>query len=312
MGMNHPGEISLLSKMVCPHVALITTVEAVHREFFDSDNAIADAKAEIFSGMEPDGIVVLNCDNKHFHRLASAAQAHGVTEIIRFGTGREADFRLLKTMPESGGTIIHANLAGIELTYRIAVVGYHWALNSLGVLAAIYAAGGDITNAAATLGEMVAGKGRGACYVLHNANGKFTLIDESYNASPVSMKAAIKVLGETKPGNGGRRIAVLGDMLELGHGSASLHAGLADILEKESIDLVFTAGDQMANLAKEINPAMSAGHAENITILEEMVLKEIQQGDVVVVKGSAGSNTSKIVQAFLNLDKKYSDSEYSN
>ena len=147
--------------------------------------------------------------------------------------------------------------------------------------------------------------------MLHTDNGRFTVIDESYNASPVSMKAAIKVLGDTKPGSGGRRIAVLGDMLELGQCSAQLHAGLADVLEKESIDLVFTTGDQMEYLAKEIDPSMNAGHAENISVLETMVLKEIQPGDVVVVKGSAGSNTGIIVQAFFNLNKKYSDSGYS-
>ena len=224
---------------------------------------------------------------------------------------QEADFRLLKAVPDNGGTIIQASLGGTELTYRLAVAGRHWVLNSLGVLAAIDAAGGDISTAAAALDEMEAGKGRGESHVLHTANGIFTLIDESYNASPVSMKAAIKVLGETKPSNGGRRIAVLGDMLELGQGSAQLHAGLADVLEKESIDLVFTVGDQMEHLAKEIDSTMSACHAENINILEAIVLKEIQPGDVVVVKGSAGSNTSIIVQAFLDHNKKYLDSEYS-
>jgi UDP-N-acetylmuramyl pentapeptide synthase len=141
--------------------------------------------------------------------------------------------------------------------------------------------------------------------VLRTADGKFTLIDESYNASPVSMKAAIEVLGETEPGSGGRRIAVLGDMLELGQGSAWLHAGLIDVLEKEAIDLVFTAGDQMAHLAKALDPAMCAGHASNMSLLKAMVIKAIQPGDVVVVKGSAGSKTGIIVQAFLNLNQKY-------
>ena len=307
LGMNHPGEINPLSKMVRPHVALITTVEAVHSEFFDSDEAIADAKAEIFAGLELDGVVVLNCDNKHFHRLAATARAMGITKIIGFGAWSEADFRLLEAVSDNGGTVVKADLAGTELTYRLAVSGRHWVLNSLGVLAAIAAAGGDIRIAAAALGEMEAGKGRGAFHMLQTVNGEITLIDESYNASPVSMKAAIEVLGETKLGSGGRRIAVLGDMLELGQGSARLHAGLASVLEKEAIDLVFTAGDQMAYLAKALDPVMRAGHAKNTSILRSMVLEEIQPGDAVVVKGSAGSNTGIIVQALLDLNQKPSE-----
>jgi UDP-N-acetylmuramoyl-tripeptide--D-alanyl-D-alanine ligase len=304
MGMNHPGEINPLSRMVRPHVALITTVEAVHSEFFDSDEAIADAKAEIFAGLESDGVVVLNRDNKHFHRLAAAARAKGIDRIIGFGTWDEADFRLLEAVPDNGGTVVRADLGGTELTYRLAVAGRHWVLNSLGALAVVSAAGGDIRAAAAALGEMEAPKGRGQFHVLHTADGEFTLIDESYNASPVSMKGAIEVLGETEPGSGGRRIAVLGDMLELGQGSARLHAGLIDVLEKEAIDLVFTAGDHMAHLAKTLDPVMGAGHAANTELLEAMVLEAVQPGDVVVVKGSAGSKTGIIVQALLGLNKK--------
>jgi UDP-N-acetylmuramoyl-tripeptide--D-alanyl-D-alanine ligase len=307
LGMNHPGEINSLSRMVRPHVALITTVEAVHSEFFDTDEAIADAKAEIFTGLELDGIVVLNRDNKHFHRLAATARDMGISKIIGFGAQREANFRLLKARPDNGGTIVKADLGGTELTYRLAVAGRHWVFNSLGVLAAIAAAGGDISAAAFSLEKMEAGKGRGVFHVLHTSNGKFTLIDESYNASPVSMKAAIEVLGETKPGRGGRRIAVLGDMLELGQGSARLHAELNNVLENKEIDLVFTAGDQMAYLAKELDPVMSAGHVKNMSILKDLVLKAIRPGDVVVVKGSAGSNTGIIVQALLNINQKYSE-----
>jgi UDP-N-acetylmuramoyl-tripeptide--D-alanyl-D-alanine ligase len=304
IGMNHPGEINPLSRMVRPHVALITTVEAVHSEFFNSDEAIADAKAEIFCGLGLDGVVVLNRDNKHFHRLAAAARASGVNRVIGFGTWDEADFRLLKAVPDNGGTVVQADLGGTELTYRLAIAGRHWAHNSLGILAAIAAAGGDVNATAAALGEMKAGKGRGEFHVLHTADGEFTLIDESYNASPVSMKAAIEVLGETEPGSGGRRIAVLGDMLELGQGSPRIHAGLIDVLEKEAVDLVFTAGDQMAHLAEALDPAMSAGHAVNTSLLKVMVLKAVQPGDVVVIKGSAGSKTGIIVQAFLDLNQK--------
>jgi UDP-N-acetylmuramoyl-tripeptide--D-alanyl-D-alanine ligase len=310
LGMNHPGEIFPLSKLVRPHVALITTVEAVHSEFFESDEDIADAKAEIFAGLDSNGIVVLNFDNKHFHRLAATAQAMGITNIISFGAGRDADFRLLDADPNETGTVVHADLGGEVLTYHLSIAGLHWVYNSLGVLAAVAAAGGDFRAAAVDLGELKAGKGRGAFHVLRTTNGEFTLIDESYNASPVSMKAAIEVLGRAKPASGGRRIAVLGDMLELGQKSAQLHAGLADVLKKEAIDLVFTAGDQMANLAKALGPKMSAGHVKHMSILKAMVLEAIQAGDVIVVKGSAGSNTGIIVNALLALNQKCSDSEF--
>lgn len=310
LGMNHPGEIFSLSKMVQPHVALITTVESVHREFFESDVAIADAKAEIFSGLDTNGVAVLNCDNKHYHQLAAAARAKDITNIICFGAGANADFRLLESELNERGTVVKADLGGEVLTYRLAIAGRHWVNNSLGVLAAIAAAGGDFKAAAVALGEMKAGKGRGALHVLRTKKGTFLLIDESYNASPVSMKAAIEVLGGIKPENNGRRIAVLGDMLELGQKSAQLHAELAEVLKKESIDLVFTAGDQMANLAKALNSKMSAGHAQHMSGLEEIVLNAVEPGDVIIVKGSAGSNARTIVNALLALNQTCSSSEF--
>ncbi|MBH88727.1 MAG: UDP-N-acetylmuramoylalanyl-D-glutamyl-2, 6-diaminopimelate--D-alanyl-D-alanine ligase [Magnetovibrio sp.] len=310
LGMNHPGEIYSLSKMVRPHVALITTVEAVHKEFFDSVEAIADAKAEIFAGLESNGVVVLNYDNKYFYQLAAAAQAIGITNIISFGAGGDADFRLLDAKPYENGTLIQADLGGEFHTYSLSVAGRHWVINSLGVIAAIAAAGGDFKAAAVALGEMKAGKGRGEFRVLRTKKGTFTLIDESYNASPVSMKAAIEVLGGVKPVKGGRRIAVLGDMLELGQESAQFHADLADVLKRESVDLVFTAGDQMVNLATALGSKLSAGHVKRMSMLKATVLETIQPGDVVLVKASAASNAGIIVNSLLALNQKYSVSEF--
>ncbi|MBL6932270.1 MAG: UDP-N-acetylmuramoylalanyl-D-glutamyl-2,6-diaminopimelate--D-alanyl-D-alanine ligase [Rhodospirillales bacterium] len=303
LGMNHPGEINPLSRMVRPHVALITTVEAVHSEFFETDEAIADAKAEIFAGLEPGGAAVLNRDNRHFHRLASAAQAKNVKRIISFGTWDEADFRLLNAIPEKGGTVIQADLGGSQITFRLAIPGEHWIVNSLGVLAVVAAAGGNVAEAAEALGEFQAPKGRGQFHLVHARGGDITLIDESYNASPVSMRAAIGILAQTKPESGGRRIAVLGDMLELGGNASELHAGLADVLVSEGIDLVYTAGRKMLHLTEALVPAMRGGHAINSQLLAPMVLETAAPGDVVMVKGSAGSKMGFIVDSLLGLDE---------
>lgn len=302
IGMNHPGEINPLSRMVRPNVALITTVEAVHSAYFDSEEAIADAKAEIFAGLEPAAAAVLNRDNRHFHRLAAAARARGIGRIISFGTWDEADFRLLDAVSDSGGTVIRADLGGVPLTYRLATPGHHWVVNSLGVLAAVAAAGGSVVDAAAGLSGLEAPPGRGRFHLIRMDGGEVTLIDESYNASPASMRAALDVLGQTRPSAGGRRIAVLGDMLELGPGSAPLHAALAEVLAGEGIDLVFTAGRDMAWLSEALAPGMRGGHAINTELLLPMVVEALVPGDVVVVKGSLGSRTGVIVEALLDLD----------
>lgn len=303
LGMNHPGEIEPLVKMVRPHVALITTVEAVHSEYFSSEEQIADAKAEIFAGVEPVGAAVLNRDNRHFDRLASAARAHEIQRIIGFGSHTDSDFRLLEATPDLGGTVVRADLGGSIETYRLAIPGEHWVMNSLGVLAAVAAAGGNIEEAALALGELQAPKGRGRSHLIHLAGGEMTLIDESYNASPVSMQAAIKVLGQIKPNGSGRRIAVLGDMLELGDESPAHHAALAEVLVAEGVDTVFTAGADMAHLFEALPSNLRGGHAENSEMLTQKVLDAVGPDDVVTVKGSRGSKTDLIVDALLALDE---------
>jgi len=301
MGMNHPGEIAPLSLLARPHVALITTVEPVHSEFFENENAIADAKAEIFTGLESGGAVVLNRDNRHFQRLSDAARARDIERIISFGIDDKADFRLLDAVPENGGTVIRADLGGAMHTYRLAVPGRHWLINSLGVLATVAAVGGHVASAAAALNDLEAPKGRGRFHRVHMVDGEMTLIDESYNASPVSMRAALQVLGQTPVAPGGRRIAVLGDMLELGDESPSLHAALAEVLADEQIDLVFTAGPDMAHLHSALDPAKRGAHAIDSQSLLPMVCEAVAAGDAVAVKGSAGSKTGIIVDALMGL-----------
>ena len=299
MGMNHAGEITPLSKMARPHVALITTVEAVHTAQFSSVEAIADAKAEIFAGLEQGGMAVLNRDNEHFHRLAEAARAYGVERVLCFGVSEEADFRLIEENRDADGSSVTIDIGGQGLSYRLGVAGHHWVMNSMGMLAVVAAAGGNVGEAARSRGDITAPQGRGQVHHIAIAGQSFTLIDESYNASPVSMNASFEVLGQAVLGNGGRRIAVLGDMRELGAESSACHAALAEPLARNKIDLVFTAGPDMAHLFDALDPAMRGAHAESAEALLPIVLAAIESGDVVMIKGSHGSRTGLIVSALL-------------
>jgi UDP-N-acetylmuramoyl-tripeptide--D-alanyl-D-alanine ligase len=301
IGMNHPGEITPLSGLVRPHVAIITTVESVHSKLFKSTEEIAQAKAEIFSGVMPGGIAVLNRDNAYFYLLSEAAQSHGVDKIISFGKHERADVRLLNASLSPGHSIAMSEINGRPIPFRIGIPGQHWVMNSLCVLAGVLAAGGNIEQAAFALADMHPPKGRGEIIQMSVAasGGDETLIviDESYNASPVSMKAALEVLGRHRPTANGRRIAVLGDMLELGTQSVDSHTGLLAAIEENSIDLVFTAGSEMAHLAKALPKSLSGGHAPNSETLAPLVVNAVKPGDIMTVKGSAGSRMSLIIDA---------------
>jgi len=299
MGMNHPGEIAPLSKMARPHVVLITNVEAVHSAYFESVEEIANAKAEIFAGVEPGGMAVLNRDNEHFHRLSEAARKCGLDRVIGFGVSEDASFRLIEETPDADGSSVTVDIDGNVTTYRLAIAGHHWVMNSLGVLAAVAAAGGNVSEAARSFADLSAPRGRGRIHHIAVGGHAFTLIDESYNASPVSMNAAFEVLSQTTTGPGGRRIAVLGDMLELGENSVERHVGLAASLERNGVDLVFTAGSDMAHLYDAVAAEMRGGRAENSEALLPVVMSAIKAGDVVMVKGSLGSRTGLIVDALL-------------
>ncbi|MSO85306.1 MAG: UDP-N-acetylmuramoylalanyl-D-glutamyl-2,6-diaminopimelate--D-alanyl-D-alanine ligase [Rhodospirillales bacterium] len=301
IGMNHAGEITPLVKMVRPNVAVVTAIAPVHIEFFPSLEAIADAKAEIFFGVETGGAAVLPAENPYYARLVASARAAGVERIVTFGavdrpevTVRARNFEL-----HADGSNVEAEVAGRRIAYRLGLAGRHWVANSLAVLAAVYALGADVAAAAAGLADVPAMKGRGERHRVAIGAGAFLLIDESYNASPASMAAALAAAGAVAPGPGGRRIAVLGDMLELGGESAAHHAALSGPLREARFDLVFTTGPHMAMLAKSLPPAMRGGHAESAASLAPVVVAALRPGDVVLVKGSAGSRTGTIVQALL-------------
>lgn len=299
LGMNHAGEIAGLTAQVRPHVAVITTVEAVHLEFFASVEAIADAKAEIFHGIEPGGVAILNRDNGQFDRLAAAAKAAGVARIVRFGSGADADARLLSVTPDGAGSMIEASLFGRSLQYRLGLAGRHMARNSLAVLAAAQAAGADPVAVSAALADLSGLAGRGKRVAIPVAGGEALLIDESYNASPASVRAALAVLGATPATGGGRRIAVLGDMRELGAQGAALHRGLADAVAATSIDLVFTVGPLMRDLADSLPAARRGAWSETAAEMAPRLALALQPGDVVMVKGSFGIRMADIVKPLI-------------
>ena len=296
LGMNHAGEIASLTRLVRPHIALITTVEPAHLGFFSSVEAIADAKAEIFLGLEPGGIAVLNRDNAHFARLASAAWRAGAADVIGFGSHPEAGVRLLDCVLDSCGSSVEASVFGKVLKLRVAVSGRHWVMNSLAVLATATAAEADVGRAAEALGQLEALPGRGRSHQLAWRGGTLTLIDESYNASPASMRAALSVLAATEPGPGGRRAAVLGDMLELGDASEPLHRELAGPLAAANVDRVFLVGEAMAALYQALPDGMRGGLWQSAEGLVPSLCRFLEAGDVVTVKGSRAVGVSKIVE----------------
>jgi UDP-N-acetylmuramoyl-tripeptide--D-alanyl-D-alanine ligase len=297
IGMNHAGEIEPLVQMVRPHVAVITTIEPVHLEFFDSIEAIADAKAEIFSGVEPGGAAVLNLDNSQFARLRDAARNAGVNRIVTFGEHERADARLLDVSLHATCSAVHANILGHDVTYKLGVPGIHMAINSLAALAAASLAGADMARSALALSQMQAPAGRGVRLRLGVAGGEALLIDESYNANPASMRAAMSVLGKAGIGAGGRRIAVLGDMLELGPTGAEMHAALAESLRENGIDLVFCCGPLMRSLWEALPSNRRGGYADSSATLESDVAFALRAGDALMIKGSLGSKMKLIVEA---------------
>ncbi|MGC2855715.1 UDP-N-acetylmuramoylalanyl-D-glutamyl-2,6-diaminopimelate--D-alanyl-D-alanine ligase [Novispirillum sp. DQ9] len=307
MGMNHAGEITPLAKLARPHVAVITTIAPVHIEFFDGIEGIADAKAEIFAGCEDWATAVLPRDSAQYDRLAHAAHARGLT-VLPFGEHAEAGSRLLDASVEAERTLIFAIIGGHKVTYSIGASGRHWASNSLAVLGACHALGLPVDEAARPLATMTPPKGRGArrrvSLPAERGEGSILVVDESYNASPTAVAAALAALAAVEPGKRGRRIAVLGDMLELGRSGPDLHAGLAEPVQRHGIDLVYTAGPLMAHLREALPPHLrGGGHAPDSQALAPVVAAAVRGGDVVMVKGSAGSRMGRVVEALLTLDQ---------
>jgi UDP-N-acetylmuramoyl-tripeptide--D-alanyl-D-alanine ligase len=297
LGMNHAGEIEPLSRLVRPHVAIITTVEPVHLEFFGSVEAIADAKAEIFLGVEPGGAAVLNRDNPQYARLRRAAAAAGIAHSVGFGEHPEAEARLIKAALQADSSTVQAHIIDADVTYKLGAPGRHVVINSLAVLAAASLAGADLALAALALQHLQPATGRGARLTLDLPGGAALLIDESYNANPASMRAALALLGQASVDSRGRRIAVLGDMLELGPRGGELHRDLAAAVVENAVDLVFCAGSLMRALWDALPSERRGGYAETAAALEAELIGAVRAGDVVMIKGSLGSRMGPLVKA---------------
>jgi UDP-N-acetylmuramoyl-tripeptide--D-alanyl-D-alanine ligase len=295
LGMNHAGEIAALTRLVRPHVTVITTIEPAHLGFFPSIKAIADAKAEIFLGLEPGGFAVLNRDNPHFARLAAVGRACSA-EVVSFGTHPEATVRLVEYLLEPHSSIFAAALPGLTLRCRLPVPGRHWVMNALAALAAVTAAGADprcTVEAFAGLEEL---PGRGRRYELSWQGGTLTVLDESYNASPAAMRAALAVLAAISPATGARRVAVLGDMLELGEATERFHRELAEPLAGAAVDRVFLVGRAVAALYDVLPDSNRGGLWSTADEAIPELLCFLRAGDVLTVKGSHGIGLGYIVE----------------
>ena len=297
IGMNHPGEIVPLTGMVRPHIAVVTTVEPVHIAHFRSVAAIADAKGEIFGGLEPGGVAIVTRDSPHCDRLVAHAQASEAGRVVTFGEHHAADVRAVRIAAGPDASMVEADVLGRRVTYRIGMAGRHVALNSLAVLGCAAVLGLDIGEAAAACAGLTPPAGRGARARLRAPSGEFLLIDESFNANPASMRAALNTLALVELPAGGRRIAILADMAELGGTGPAAHGGLAESVAASGADLVFAAGPLMRGLWDALPPTQRGTYAAHASELEAAVLDTIRAGDVVMVKGSKSTLVSKVAAA---------------
>lgn len=289
IGMNHFGEIRSLVSIVRPHVALITTVAPAHLEFFGNCESIADAKSEIFESIVPGGAALIPSDNPYAERLLARARQFHVGRLLTFGAKAGSDARLLSYEESGDGARVKADILGRPVDFRIGAPGRHIASNALGALLCVAAADGDVLNAAATLKQFSALKGRGARFGV----GGIDVIDESYNANPASMAAALALLGQAK----GRRIVVLGDMLEMGADARTHHAGLVEPIDAARADLVFLCGPLMKALWDALPAKRRAVYAPTSAELVAGLTSTLRKGDTVLVKGSNGIRMSVIIDA---------------
>ncbi|MEI9424471.1 UDP-N-acetylmuramoylalanyl-D-glutamyl-2,6-diaminopimelate--D-alanyl-D-alanine ligase [Mesorhizobium sp. Cs1299R1N1] len=315
VGMNHPGEIRPLVKMVRPHVAIVTMIAAAHLGFFRNLDEIAKAKAEIFEGLEPGGAAVLNRDDARFKLLDKVAQAAGVEHVYGFGENARSTFKLVKCELHADHSDIAARISGHDMIARIGAPGRHMVQNVLAVLGAAHLVGADLDKVALALADLSAERGRGKRHVLRHPGGptsgqpggstsdqpggQITLIDESYNANPASMAAAMALLNATPMTGEGRRIAVLGDMLELGDHSAKLHAALADLIVGTGTRTVFLGGPEMRSLAEALPDDIRTEYRAGVEELKPVLLAALKPGDVVMIKSSKGIGFAKLVDALL-------------
>jgi len=299
IGMNHEGEIRPLVKLVRPHVAIVTLIAAAHLGHFKSLDDIAAAKAEIFEGIEPDGAALVNRDDERWPLLSRLAADAGVARVFGFGENENAVYRLTNVSLHADHSLISATIAAKEVAARIGAPGRHIVQNVLAVLGAADLVGADVGKVALTLGTLSAEPGRGRRHQLRHPNGPITLIDESYNANPASMKAAMALLDATPVTGGGRRIAVLGDMLELGAHSAKLHSELADLVEGTRTDIVLLAGPEMKALADALPEGRKFEYRDGADDLKPVLIDTVGPGDLVMIKSSKGIGFSKLVDALI-------------
>jgi UDP-N-acetylmuramoyl-tripeptide--D-alanyl-D-alanine ligase len=293
MGMNAPGEIAALTRLVRPQVALVTTIASAHIEHLGSMEAIADAKGEIFEGLEPGGIAIVPEDTAYRDRLVKAARKHA-RRTITFGHG-EADVAVVHAVrSEQGGSLVTARLVESDLTYTIAQRGDHWVTNSLAVLAAVETVGADLAIAGLALADMGGLKGRGERHMIAVEGGTYLLIDESYNANAASMAATLKALGEEQ--GVARRIAVLGPMRELGEHAEEIHAGLAPSVLAAKVDQLILVGEDMRALENALAKAVPVTRADSVSAASEALARMVRPGDAVLVKASNSIGLAKLVE----------------
>ena len=298
VGMSGAGEIGPLSELLRPHVAIVTTVEAAHLGNFASMADVARAKAEVLRGLEPDGVAVLNHDNVHFDRLSAAALRHGA-RVASFGEHSASLARLQRLETLETCSTASAQVFGQAVTFKVGAPGRHLVQNALAALAAVHVVGGDLGRAALVLARLASGPGRGRRVSVEGADGSFEVIDDSYNANPASVRAALAVLNGTRPRGRGRRIAVLGDMRELGAESRRLHVALVPDLAR--VDLVYTVGSEAQALSTALPSSRRGGHALHASEAAEQVVRAVRSGDTVLVKGSNSVGMGVVVDALAAL-----------
>jgi UDP-N-acetylmuramoyl-tripeptide--D-alanyl-D-alanine ligase len=296
IGMNHAGEIAALVPLARPDIAIVTTIAPVHLGFFRSVEEIADAKAEIFRGLEPGGTAVINRDSPHYERLKRHALDRG-TKIVGFGEARDAEARLLKVELLPDGSNVTAEILGETISYHLGAPGRHLVQNSLAVLAAVKLAGAHLQAGASALEGLHAGAGRGARTLIDVNGGRIAIIDESYNANPASMRAALATLGLTPRSKFPRRVAVLGDMLELGAEGPKLHRELAEVVDGAGVDVVFACGELMGSLFEALPASRRGAYAKTSEELAPKLVGAVGPGDAIMVKGSLGSRMAPLVEA---------------
>jgi len=298
MGMNHKGELSQLTQLVRPDVAIITTIAPAHIGHFSGEEEIADAKAEIFEGLQDGGTAIIPFDSPHYARLRAGAEKYAAT-IVTFGLSKEADVHAIDMVQAiGGGTLVTAKIRDANLCYTVAESGEHWVLNSLAVLAAVQAVGGDMAAAGLALAELPGMAGRGERHEIAIGGGSALLIDESYNANPASMAVTIAALG-AEPAD--RRIVLLGAMKELGAASDTYHGELATPIRAAQVDIAVLVGEEMDILAKTIAEDVDTNtrvlHVADAAEAEKILKNELTSGDALLVKGSNAMGLAAVVKS---------------